>query len=85
MTTIIDDLYCDLPALQHDSDMDSDDEINHTKKVTRKKSVNDIIGNTFQSDSESDSDTDTDNKAANSENAAILPQHKKGAYKKSII
>ena len=60
MTTIIDDLYCDLPALQHDSDMDSDDEINHTKKVTRKKSVNDIIGNTFQSDSESDSDTKTD-------------------------
>ena len=78
-------MYCDLPALQDDPDWDSDNEVIHTKKVTRKKSVNDIIGNTFESESDTDTDTNTINKASNTETAAILPQHKKGVYQKSIV
>ena len=85
-------MYCDLPALQYDSDRDSDDEIIHTNKVTRKKSVNDIIGNTFESDSDSDSESDTANNNNNKTSTvsdsnieAILPQHKKGSLQKSIV
>ena len=53
-----------------------------TKKVRRKKSVHDIIGNTFESDSDSESDTVT---VADSNIVAVLPHHKTGSLKNSIV
>ena len=39
---IIDDFCCDLPPLQYDSDLDSDDEAIHRKKESNKKNIDRI-------------------------------------------